>query len=87
MMPCKKCSPLDARGVPSPNDKDGKPLQGLKQVGKTQRDGTRGERTYRCLDCGARWLLKFDSATHEFSDTLTPTELKTRLKALGLSGS
>jgi uncharacterized Zn finger protein len=54
MMECKKCGPFDPQG---------KLRRGLKQVGNTKRDGTRGERIYRCQDCSAVWRLSFDAAT------------------------
>jgi hypothetical protein len=54
MMPCKLC------GL---TDENGQMRRGVKQVGKTKRNGSAGERFYRCQDCGALWRLTFDTAT------------------------
>ncbi len=61
MMPCKKCSGVDDQGRLLPHDRDGKPLRGLKQVRKTKLDGAKGERLYKCQDCGALETLTFDA--------------------------
>lgn len=45
MMPCKFCGMTDPK---SP---------GIKQVGKTENDGTFFLRGYRCQECGAAMLL------------------------------
>lgn len=60
MMPCRLCSP---DGVPKAGQR------GLKQKGKTTREGSHGTRLYVCQDCGALWKMEFDTATREFSDT------------------
>jgi hypothetical protein len=54
MIDCKKCGAFDAQG---------NLRRGLKQVGKTKHDGTRGERIYRCQDCSAVWRFSFDAGT------------------------
>jgi hypothetical protein len=79
MMPCQRCSARDEQGRLLPFDQDGKPVRGLKQLGKTKlsdvavldpsRDhatagiapDARGERIYRCLDCGARWRMTYNA--------------------------
>ena len=65
MMPCDLCSTVDEQGRRTPFDKNGNPLRGLRQVGKTKRDGPRGERVYRCQDCGALWRSTSDVSTLE----------------------
>lgn len=66
MMPCKRCSATDENGRLLPVDREGKALIGLKQVRKTQRFGTKGERLYKCQDCGALYKMIFDTATNEY---------------------
>lgn len=65
MMPCDLCSTVDEQGCRTPFDSNGNSLRGLKQVGKTKREGPRGERVYRCQDCGALWRMTFDVSTRE----------------------
>ncbi len=62
-MPCDRCTPAESRGEGIPTDSDGKPLRGLKQVGKTRMAGPTGERIYRCQDCGTVWRMIFDAST------------------------
>jgi hypothetical protein len=68
MMPCKRCSAVDELGRPLPVDKAGNALRGMKQVRKTQRFGTQGERLFKCQDCGALVRFTFDTATNEFRE-------------------
>ena len=59
MMPCKSCGCLTANGEFRP---------GIKQVGRTQRDGSRFRRTYRCQDCGALPVMTGDTQTRLVED-------------------
>ena len=59
MMPCNLCGPFDATG---------QMRRGVKQVGKTKRNGTQGERLYTCQDCGALWRMTFDASTKEHQE-------------------
>jgi hypothetical protein len=68
MMPCKRCSAVDDQGRQLPVDQYGKALRGLKQVRKTQRFGTKGERLYKCQDCGLLVRFTFDTATNEYRE-------------------
>ena len=67
-MPCKRCSVRDDQGRLLSVDKDGNALLGMKQMRKTQRFGTQGERLYKCQDCGALVRLTFDTATNEYRE-------------------
>jgi hypothetical protein len=70
MMPCRRCSATDEQGRLLPVDKDGKKLRGLKQIRKTQRFGTKGDRLYKCQDCGALVHYTFDTATNEYREVM-----------------
>ena len=59
MMPCKFCGCLNAKG---------EIRLGIKQVGRTERDGTRFRRTYRCQDCGALLVMMGDTQTRVVED-------------------
>lgn len=59
MIPCNLCS---SGSVPIEGQ------LGLKQRGKTKRDGTKFERFYVCQDCGALWHMVGDTATRTATD-------------------
>lgn len=57
MIPCKICNPkIEAGRI------------GLKQKGRTKRDGSIGVRLYVCQDCGAVSKLTFDTSTKTFRE-------------------
>lgn len=59
MMPCKFCGPFDSAGALRP---------GIEQVGKTETVRTYFVRTYRCKECGARLVMKGNTATRVFAE-------------------
>jgi|SRR5664279_583796 len=65
MMPCKFCGFVDQLG---------RDRRGIRQFGKTKRDGIRFVKRYRCLDCGAVCIMTVDVKTNAYIDAWKSAE-------------